>query len=155
MEQQKRIAIGCDHTAGAFKGALAGFLEELGYEPVDCGCEEGCESVDYPDVAVEVCKRITSGDCKMGVLICGTGIGMSMAANKLPGIRAALCENYYSAKYTRLHNDANVICFGARTMGVELAKELLQVFVESSFLGGRHQRRIAKIDSLASSVLKG
>ena len=148
MNQETRIAIGCDHAAVAFKGELADFLRELGYEPVDCGCQEGCEAVDYPDIAEAVCGRITAGDCRTGVLVCGTGIGLSMAANKLPGIRAALCENCFSARYTRLHNDANVICFGARTMGPELAKELLRIFLESEFMGGRHQRRVEKIEAL-------
>ena len=140
-----KIAIGCDHTAIPFKKELIALMTELGHTVTDCGCFEGAEAADYPDIAVVTCKKVLSGECDRGVLICGTGIGMSMAANKMDGIRAALCGDYYSAKYTRLHNDANVICFGARVIGVELAKELLTVFLESEFEGGRHQRRIDKI----------
>lgn len=148
MENANKVAIGCDHTAVDFKNQLIAYMEELGYAVTDCGSYDTDGADDYPDVAVETCGKVVSGQCRTAVLICGTGIGMSMAANKMDGIRAALCSDYYSVKYTRRHNDANVICFGARVMGIELAKELLGVFLVTEFDGGRHQRRIDKINCI-------
>lgn len=136
-----KIAIGCDHAAIEFKNELVSWLNENGFEAVDCGIQTG-EKIDYPAMAATVCRKVLSGECARGVLCCGTGVGMSMAANKVHGIRAALCSDFYSAKYTRLHNDANVACFGARVLGIELAKELLHVFLTTEFEGGRHQRRV-------------
>ena len=138
---KRKIAIGCDHAAVELKDALVVWLTENGFEPVDCGIQTGGR-VDYPVMAQAVCGKVTAGECEKGVLCCGTGVGMSMAANKVRGIRAALCPDYYSAKYTRLHNDANVACFGARVMGPELVKELLNVFLTTEFEGGRHQDRV-------------
>ncbi len=122
------IVLGSDSAGTELKNHLIDFLKENKYEYLDCG-----EEHDYPDIAEKVCKKITSGEADRGVLICGTGIGISMAANKVKGIRAALCSDYFSAKYTRLHNDANVICFGGRVMGQGLAKELLNVFLNTDF----------------------
>ena len=145
---EKKIAVGCDHAALEFKAHFIEWLDKNGYIAVDCGCYSE-ESIDYPDIAREVCRKITSGECEKGILICGTGIGMSIAANKVKGIRAAVCCDCYSTKYTRLHNDANVACFGARTMGEELAKELLAIFLSTEFEGGgRHERRVAKLTEL-------
>lgn len=141
------IAIGCDHAGVEFKEALIEWLNENGYTVIDCGCKLN-ESVDYPDIAADVCKKVLDNEALHGVLICGTGIGISMSANKINGIRAALCHDYFSAKYTRLHNDANVICFGARVIGTGLAIELLDVFLNSEFEGGRHKRRVDKIMGL-------
>ena len=141
------IAIGCDHAGVKFKAELIDFLKERGHEVLDCGCYTE-ESVDYPDIAEATCAKVLSGEAERAVLICGTGVGISMAANKIHGIRAALCGDCFSAKYTRLHNDANAICFGARVMGTGLAKELLEIFLSTPFEGGRHQRRIDKIDLL-------
>lgn len=136
-----KVAIGCDHAAIEFKNELVSWLNENGFEAVDCGIQIG-EKIDYPEMAAIVCQKVRSGECEKGILCCGTGVGMSMAANKVHGIRAALCSDFYSAKYTRLHNDANVACFGARVLGIELAKELLHVFLTTPFEGGRHQRRV-------------
>lgn len=137
------IVLGSDSAGTELKNHLIDFLKENKYEYLDCG-----EEHDYPDIAEKVCKKITSGEAERGVLICGTGIGISMAANKIKGIRAALCSDYFSAKYTRLHNDANVICFGGRVMGQGLAKELLNVFLNTDFEGGRHALRVDKMMKL-------
>ena len=142
----KKVAIGCDHGGYQLKLELMAFLKEKGYEFTDFGCNG--EAVDYPDIAEKVCAEVISGRAEKAVLICGTGIGISMAANKIKGIRAALCSDYFSAKYTRLHNDANVICFGGRTIGAGLAKELLDVFLTTEFEGGRHAVRVDKIKKL-------
>ncbi len=147
MSNNKVIAIGCDHAGVQFKNEVIGWLKENNYEVLDCGCYNN-DSVDYPDVAYEVCSKILSNEVSKGILICGTGIGISISANKINGIRAALCHDYFSAKYTRLHNDANVICFGARVIGSGLAIELVDVFLKTEFEGGRHQRRVDKIMEL-------
>lgn len=134
------LAIGSDHAGYGLKLEVIKYLDEKGISFTDVGCNG--ESCDYPDIAKALCEKIVNGECSKGILICGTGIGMSMAANKVHGIRAALCSDYFSAKYTRLHNDANVICLGARTIGSGLALELVDVFLNTEFEGGRHQRRI-------------
>ena len=140
------IAIGCDHGGFELKCAVINHLLNKKIEYVDCGCEG--ERVDYPDIAEAVCKKVTSGECERAILVCGTGIGMSIAANKIKGIRAAVCSDWYSAKYTRLHNNANVLCLGGRVLGAGLALELVDVFLETEFEGGRHSDRIDKITKL-------
>lgn len=140
------IAIGCDHGGFELKCAVINHLLNKKFEYVDCGCEG--ERVDYPDIAEAVCKKVTSGECELAILVCGTGIGMSIAANKIKGIRAAVCSDWYSAKYTRLHNNANVLCLGGRVLGAGLALELVDVFLETEFEGGRHSDRIDKITKL-------
>lgn len=140
------IAIGCDHGGFELKCAVMNHLLNKKIEYVDCGCNG--ERCDYPDIAEAVCKKVTSGECELAILVCGTGIGMSMAANKIKGIRAAVCSDWYSAKYTRLHNNANVLCLGGRVLGAGLALELVEVFLETEFEGGRHSDRIDKISKL-------
>ncbi len=140
------IAIGCDHGGFELKCAVMNHLLNKKIEYVDCGCEG--ERCDYPDIAEAVCKKVTSGECELAILVCGTGIGMSIAANKIKGIRAAVCSDWYSAKYTRLHNNANVLCLGGRVLGTGLALELVDVFLETEFEGGRHSDRIDKITKL-------
>ncbi len=140
------IYVGCDHGGYDMKLAIMDFLKENGYEYTDMGCDG--EAVDYPDVAKAVCVEVLKSPDNRGVLICGTGIGISIAANKIHGIRAALAYDYYAAKYTRLHNDANVICFGGRTMGTGSVLESLDVFLKTEFMGGRHKTRIDKISEL-------
>ncbi len=140
------IAIGCDHGGYELKTALIKHLREKNVEFVDCGCDG--ETVDYPDIAVKVCEKVTSGECGMGILVCGTGIGMSMAANKVKGIRAAVCGDCYSARFTRLHNNANVLCMGARVIGAGLAVQITDEFLDTAFEGGRHERRVEKIMKL-------
>ncbi|MGN0613500.1 MAG: ribose 5-phosphate isomerase B [Porcipelethomonas sp.] len=143
------IAIGCDHAGYELKGEVISYLTEKGYEVLDIGCNG--ESTDYPVIAKQVAENIVNGTCEKGVLICGTGIGMSIAANKIKGIRAALCSEHFSAKYTRMHNDANILCMGARTIGTGLALELVEVFLNTEFEGGRHQRRVDLITDIENN----
>lgn len=145
-----KIAIGCDHGGLEHKNAIAEHLKERGFEVCDFGIYEQL-SVDYPDIAVKVCASITSGECERGILVCGTGIGMSIAANKVKGIRAAACSEHFSAKYTRLHNNSNILCLGGRVIGVGTALELADLFVDTDFEGDRHQRRINKITEIENS----
>ncbi len=140
------IAIGCDHGGYELKLEIIKHLNERGVECKDLGC--GGETVDYPDIAEKVCKEVTGGSCEKGILICGTGIGMSMAANKIRGIRAAVCGDEFSAKFTRMHNDANVLCMGARVIGAGLAKEITDLFLDTQFEGGRHIERVRKVMEL-------
>ena len=142
-----KIAIGCDHGGLEHKNAIKEHLESRGFEVVDSGIYEQV-SVDYPDIATKVCANITSGLCERGILVCGTGIGMSIAANKIKGIRAAACSEHFSAKYTRLHNDSNIICLGGRVIGVGTAIELADIFVDTEFEGGRHETRVNKIKEI-------
>lgn len=140
----KRIAIGCDHGGTDLKNIVISYLEKKGYTIVNFGTDS-TESVDYPDYAVPVCEAVKSGECDCGILICGTGIGMSIAANKIKGIRAAHCTDTFSARFTRLHNDANVLCMGARITGPGLALDIVDLFLETGFEGGRHSNRLEKI----------
>lgn len=141
------IAIGSDHAGYELKREVIKYLEEKKVEFIELGCING-ESCDYPLVAEEVCKKVTLGEAEKAILICGTGIGISIAANKIKGIRAALCTNEYMAKYTRYHNDANVLCMGGRVIGAGVACEITDAFLTSEFEGGRHQRRVDQITSL-------
>ena len=141
------IAIGCDHAAVELKDEIVNFLKEKNIDVTDCGIKAG-EKCDYPDMAEKVCGMITSGKAEKGILVCGTGIGMSIAANKIKGIRAACCSDHFSGKYTRLHNDAHVLCMGARVIGPGLARELTDLFLNTEFEGGRHQRRVDLITKL-------
>ena len=142
-----KIAIGCDHGGLEHKNAIAEHLKERGFEVKDFGIYEQV-SVDYPDVAKKVCESILSGESERGLLVCGTGIGMSLAANKFKGIRAAVCSEHFSAKYTRLHNNSNILCLGGRVIGIGTALELADLFVDTEFEGGRHQKRIDKITEI-------
>ena len=142
-----KIAIGCDHGGLEHKNAIAEHLKELGFEVEDFGIYEQV-SVDYPQIAKKVCQSIQKDDNELGILVCGTGIGMSIAANKFKGIRAAACSEHFSAKYTRLHNNSNVLCLGGRVIGVGTAVELAELFVKTEFEGGRHQRRVDMISDI-------
>jgi len=136
-----RVAIGCDHGGIDLKNIVISVLEDLGHTVDDQGCNS-TESVDYPEFARTVSTLVVEGKCECGILICGTGIGMSMAANRIPGIRAALCNEMFSAKMSREHNNANILCLGARVIGPGLAAEIVRTWMTSEFAGGRHQRRI-------------
>ncbi len=140
------IAIGCDHAAISLKQAIMAHLDEQGIAYINLGTDG--DPCDYPDMAKAVAEKIISGECERGILLCGTGIGMSMAANKIPGIRAAVCSDCFSTRYTRLHNDANILCMGERVIGQGLALELVDIFLTTGFEGGRHQRRVDKITAL-------
>lgn len=141
------LAIGSDHGGFELKEQIKAFLDEKDVAYKDFGTYSP-DSCDYADIAQVVCEAVVSGECENAILICGTGIGISIAANKVPGIRAACCSDYFSAKYTRLHNDANVLCMGGRVVGVGLACELIDVFLNTQFEGGRHAVRIGKIKAL-------
>ncbi len=136
-----KLVIASDHAGYQLKESVKNHLEELGHSVIDCGTNS-TESCDYPIFAKALCKEITDGKAELGILVCGTGIGMSMAANKVKGIRAALCSDCFSAKFTRAHNDANVMCMGARVVGEGLALELVDIFLNTPFEGGKHLRRI-------------
>ncbi|MCL2340708.1 MAG: ribose 5-phosphate isomerase B [Proteobacteria bacterium] len=135
------IAMGCDHGGFHLKEEIIPLIEAAGHTVVDLGCFAE-ESVDYPDFADRVCAAIGDGRCQRGILICGTGIGMSIAANRHRHIRAALCHESFSARMSREHNDANVLCLGARVLGIALAQEVVKVWLAGEFAGGRHLRRI-------------
>lgn len=145
-----KIAIGCDHGGFDHKNAIAEHLKERGFSVTDFGIYEN-KSVDYPQIALKVANSVSSGENELGILVCGTGIGMSMAANKVNGIRAAACSDHFSAKYTRLHNNANILCLGGRVIGIGTALELADLFVDTEYEGGRHQKRIDMITDIEKS----
>ena len=147
----KKIVLGCDHGGFALKGKIVEHLNARGYEVLDVGTYS-TDSCNYPDYAHKVCEVIQSGECALGILICGTGIGMSMAANKHKGIRAAVCENTFSARMTRMHNDANVLCLGERVVGPGLACDLLDAFLDAEFEGARHVARVNMLKELDGSL---
>ena len=136
-----KVAIGCDHGGIGLKAEIVPLLQQLGHTVEDRGCDSA-ESVDYPDFARAVCAQVQNGGCERGILICGTGVGMSMAANRFEGIRAALGNELFTARMSREHNDANVLCLGARVIGPGLAGEIVRTWISTEFAGGRHQRRI-------------
>ena len=141
------VALACDHAGYLLKDELKAHLTGAGYTVIDHGTD-GPASVDYPLFADKLCQSITEGQCDLGILVCGTGIGMSIAANKHTGIRAACCSDTFSARLTRMHNDANVLCMGARVVGAGLAAELADVFLATPFEGGRHMRRVEMLNAL-------
>ncbi len=141
------IALGCDHGGFELKNKILDFLKNSGYEVRDFGIYEN-KSVDYPDIAKVVCESIQSGECECGILVCGTGIGMSIAANKHKGIRAAVCGDIYSAKMTKIHNNSNVIALGGRVIGEDTAKEIVSAWLTNEYEGGRHAARLQKIADL-------
>ncbi len=143
----KKIVMASDHAGFNLKNTLVEQLKNDGYEVEDAGTYSK-DSCDYPVFAEKACRYMLDGKAELCILVCGTGIGMSMAANKVKGIRAACCSDTYSAKYTRLHNDANVLCMGARVVGEGLAYEIAKVFLETEFEGGKHLRRINMISDL-------
>lgn len=146
----KKLYIGCDHAALHMKNDLIGYLNDKGYEIEDVGPYTP-ESVDYPVYAKKVCDKVLSDKGSLGILICGTGIGMSIAANKVKGIRAAAVSEVFSAIMTRKHNDANVLCMGARVIGIETAKMIADGFLEAEYEGGRHQKRVDMITELENA----
>ena len=146
----KIIAVGCDHGAYELKDKVVKHLRDNGFTVIDKGTN-GPESVHYPIYAHEVCTALQNNEAELGILLCSTGIGMSMAANKHKGIRAALCSDTYSARLTRMHNDANVICIGALVVGSALALDIVDQFVNASFEGGRHKTRVDMFMALEES----
>ena len=143
-----KIAIGCDHAATTLKAVVIEHLKARGIEPVDVGTHSTA-SCHYPVYAHAVCEKIQNGECALGILICGTGIGMSIAANKHRGIRAACCSDTFSARLTREHNDANVLCFGERVVGAGLAVDLVDAFLDAEYAnGGNHLTRVAMLSEI-------
>ncbi len=142
-----KIAIGCDHAGYSYKEAIKKHLVEKGFEITDFGCHSG-ESVDYPNQGKTVGEAVASGEYEKGVLICGTGIGISIAANKVKGIRAAVCGDCFSAKASRSHNDANVLALGERVIGLGHALMIVDIWFETKFEGGRHARRVDMISAI-------
>lgn len=149
--EKKKLVIGSDHAGYRLKLKVIDHLKELGYEFVDVGTNSD-ESCDYPVFAHRVCEKVQKGEADLGILICGTGVGMSMAANKHKGIRAACCSETFSACYTRMHNDANVLCFGERVVGSGLATRIIDAFLTAEYEGGKHARRVALIDAIENGT---
>ncbi len=148
-----KIAVACDHGGLELKKTLLKYLSEQGHEIVDFGTNSP-DSCDYPDFALPAAEAVAAGQCERGILICSTGIGISIVANKVPGIRCAHCHDTYSAKYTRLHNNANMLAFGQKGIGEGLMLEIVETFLKTEFEGGRHQRRIDKITAIEKKYSK-
>ena len=143
-----KVAVGCDHGGFEVKKSIGHVLESMGHEVVNHGCDSD-ESVNYPDFAKTVCVAVEDGSVDRGILICGTGIGMSMAANRFRAIRAALCHEQFTAAMSREHNDANVLCLGARVVGPGLIQEIVRTWMTTEFAGGRHQTRIQMFSDIS------
>ncbi len=145
-----RIVLASDHAGFNLKERIKAYLKGEGHEVLDVGCNS-CESVDYPVFGAKGLEKLLSGEAERGIFICGTGLGMTIMANRFPGIRAALCHDCYTARMCRLHNDANVLTMGGRVIGEALALEIVRIFLETPFEGGRHARRLELIEEYARS----
>ena len=148
-----QIGLACDHGGFELKEELKSFLRSIGTEPIDMGTFSE-DSVDYPDFGILVAEKVSRGELGRGILICGTGIGMAIVANKFRGVRAALVNDLYSSRFSREHTDANILVIGGRVVGRELAKEIVRVWLDTPFAGGRHQRRLEKIEMLEKQKFK-
>jgi ribose 5-phosphate isomerase B len=142
-----QIGLACDHAGFELKEEIKAFLKSTGFEPIDLGTFTE-DSVDYPDYGILVAEKVSRGEMEKGILICGTGIGMSIVANKFPGVRAALVNDLYSSRCSREHTDANILVIGGRIVGKELAKEIVKLWLDTPFAGGRHKRRLEKIEAV-------
>jgi ribose 5-phosphate isomerase B len=142
-----RIAIGSDHRGVAARKRLIGLLQRLGNVVIDCG-SDGDQAVDYPDIAADVARRVSDATVERGILLCCTGVGMAIAANKLPGVRAATCHDEVTAEMSRRHNDLNVLCLSAELIGSDVQEKIIRTWLSTPFEGGRHARRVAKIAAL-------
>ncbi len=148
-----KIALGCDHGGWELKNIIEGVLKSLDIEVVDMGTGSE-DSVDYPDYGEKVAEAVSQGEVDRGIAVCGTGIGMSIVANKYPGVRAALCHDSFTARMSRLHNDSNVLVLGGRVTGREVAVEMLKQWLATPFEGGRHKRRLDKIGHIEKNICK-
>ncbi|MEC7502050.1 MAG: ribose 5-phosphate isomerase B [Planctomycetota bacterium] len=148
-----RISIGSDHRGVDVKRQIIDLLRQLGHEATDVGTQSE-ESVDYPDIAAEVGRRVSQSEADRGILICGTGIGMAIAANKFPGVRAAPCHDDLTAEMSRRHNDLNILCLSADLLGVKLIDHMVEIWLSTEFDGGRHARRVEKISELDHQLEK-
>jgi ribose 5-phosphate isomerase B len=146
-----KIAIGSDHRGVAARRRLIGFLERQGHEITDCGSHDEA-AVDYPDVAADVARRVADGKADRGILLCCTGVGMAIAANKVPGVRAATCHDEVAAEMSRRHNDLNVLCLAAEMVGAEQQEKMTEIWLNTGFEGGRHERRLHKITELEAAA---
>ncbi len=146
------IALGCDHGGFGLKNAIKQYLEENHIEYKDCGCMTE-ESVNYGPIAAQVARSVAGGQCEKGILCCGTGIGMSIAANKVKGIRASVCTNEFCTEMTRRHNDSNILCLGGRVISEEMAVKLAKIYLETPFDGGRHALRVQQISQIENGEL--
>ncbi len=146
-----KIALASDHRGFEFKNVIAKHLLDMGHEPVDFGTKNGTESVDYTDYGIHAAKAVASGECDRAILVCGTGLGMSLIANKVKGVRATVCHDLFTVEMSRRHNDANVLCLGADVVNLDLLEQKIKLFVETEFEGGRHARRVGKIMDAESS----
>ena len=148
-----KIAVACDHGGLNLKNEVINYLKEHGYEYVNFGTDTD-DSCDYPDLALPAAEAVASGKCEKGIIICSTGIGVSIVANKVPGVRCAHCHDSYCAEFTRLHNDANVLALGEKVIGVGYALKIVNTFLNTEFEGGRHQRRVDKITEIEKKYCK-
>lgn len=146
-----KLAIGCDHVGFELKPDIITYVRELGYEVTDFGTTTN-ERTNYPEYAKKVSEAVVSGECDLGILICGTGVGISIAANKFNGIRAVVCSEPYSAKLSKEHNNTNVLAFGSRVVGIELAKMIVKEWLDAEFEGGRHSERVEMIAAYESNL---
>lgn len=144
-----KIAMGNDHTAVEMKNAIKDFVESKGYEVIDFGTNE-LVSCDYPVFGEKVGKAVVSGEADLGIAICGTGVGISLAANKVKGVRACVCSEPYTAKLSRMHNNSNILSFGARVIGIEMAKMITEEWLKAQYEGGRHQLRVDMLEGIGS-----
>lgn len=149
----RKIVVANDHAAVHMKEIIVEFLKSNNFDVINMGTDS-LSPVDYPDYAYIACEKVLDGTCEKAILMCGTGVGMSICANKIDGIRAALCENTFSAKATRQHNDANVLCLGARVLGIEVAKEIIMAFLTNDFIGKYHINRLDKIRQIEEKIYK-
>lgn len=148
-----KIAIACDHGGLNLKNKISAYLKENGYEVVDFGTDT-TDSCDYPDYALPAAEAIASGECDKGIVVCSTGIGVSIVANKVPGVRCAHCHDVYCAEFTRRHNDANMLALGEKVVGEGYAMFIVKAFLNTEFEGGRHQRRVDKITAIEKKYCK-
>jgi ribose 5-phosphate isomerase B len=146
-----RIAIGTDHRGFAIRSKIVDMVKQLGHEPIDTGTFSA-DAVDYPDIAADVARKVSHGEADRGILVCGTGLGMCIAANKFPGVRAAPCHDDITAEMSRRHNDSNVLCLSADLLGERLIDHMIEIWLNTPFEGGRHARRVEKITNLEHEV---
>lgn len=148
-----KIAVACDHGGYELKKEIKKYLTENNYEVMDFGTDS-TDSCDYPDYALPAAEAVANGKCERGILVCSTGIGVSIVANKVPGVRCAHCHDTYCAEFTRLHNDANMLALGAKVVGAGYALKIVEIFLNTQFEGGRHRRRVDKISAVEQKYCK-
>ena len=145
-----KVALASDHRGFEFKNMITTFLSNMGHEIVDCGTSNGTDSVDYTDFGLLAAKAVGSGECERAILVCGTGLGMSLVANKVKGVRATVCHDLFTTEMSRRHNDSNVLCLGADVVDQKLLEKKIKLWIETPFEGGRHARRVGKIMDIES-----